>query len=144
MRLGDSEVTVREFVAMIALLVAGVGGRHRGRGLDDCCARSSRESGRNAPDRTAATGGTSTLLSPLETRAGWLGLVAVRLADDLRAEHAMGWGLIELATPFEGNRVAVFIGRLDAADSLDEQAERWEMECRTGEPNRLDRSRIGM
>ena len=79
---------------------------------------------------------------PLDARA--MAATCRKLADDLRAEHALGWNLIELATPFEGNRVAVFIGRLDAADSLDEQAERWLREATTGEPNRLDRSRIGM
>ena len=67
-----------------------------------------------------------------------------RLADDLRAEHAMGWDLIELANQFGGGQVLVFIGRLDAADSLDEQADRWLREATTGVPNRLDRARIGM
>ena len=36
------------------------------------------------------------------------------------------------------------ITRAEAADSLDEQAERWLREATTGEPNHLDRSRIGM
>ena len=65
-----------------------------------------------------------------------------KLARDLRAEHAAGWGLIHLSADTGG--VEYMITRAEAADSLDEQAARWLAECRTGEPNHLDRSRIGM
>ena len=79
---------------------------------------------------------------PLDART--MAKTCRELARDLRAEHAMGWDLIELANQFGGGQVRVFIGRLDAADSLDEQAERWLEELKTGVPNTVDRSRIGM
>ena len=65
-----------------------------------------------------------------------------RLARDLRAEHAAGWGLIHLSADTGG--VEYMITRAEAADSLDEQAERWLEELKTGVPNAVDRSRIGM
>jgi hypothetical protein len=40
----------------------------------------------------------------------------------------------------EGN---VTISRLEAADSLECQADRWEAEWRTGVPNVMDRAKLG-
>ena len=57
------------------------------------------------------------------------------LASVLRREHAMG--MDPLQTSFGT------ISRLDAAVSADAQAERWEHEIRTGEPNTIDRAKIG-
>ena len=65
-----------------------------------------------------------------------------KLARDLRAEHAAGWGLIHLSADTGG--VEYMITRAEAADSLDAQADRWAEEARTGVPNAIDRSRIGM
>ena len=65
-----------------------------------------------------------------------------KLARDLRAEHAMGWGLIHLSADAGG--VEYMITRAEAADSLDEQADCWAEEARTGRPYVLDRGRIGM
>lgn len=65
-----------------------------------------------------------------------------RLADDLRAEHAMGWGLIHLSADHGG--VEYLITRAEAADSLDEQADRWTLEFESGVRNTTDRAKIGV
>lgn len=63
-----------------------------------------------------------------------------QLAADLRREHAMGMGGIALSFTS-----GVTMGRLpkiprdEAARSMDAQAERWEVECKTGIPNVVDR-----
>lgn len=64
------------------------------------------------------------------------------LARDLRREHAMGWGMIHLSA--DGGGVEYLITRAEAADSLDEQGDRWDVEAATGERNETDRARIGM
>ena len=65
-----------------------------------------------------------------------------KLARALRNEHAMGWGLIHLSADAGG--IEYMITRAEAADSLDAQADRWLREATTGEPNTVDRARIGM
>ena len=67
--------------------------------------------------------------------------VCRRLAADMRAEHAAGWGPVPLSA-LSGGRVNT-ITRLEASRSMDEQAERWEEEVRTGIPNYHDREKIG-
>lgn len=64
-----------------------------------------------------------------------------QLARDLRREHALGWGPVSLGK--DDNDILVGITRAEAADSLDEQGDRWEREADTGEPNREDRAKIG-
>lgn len=55
--------------------------------------------------------------------------VCRRLAADMRREHAMGMEPITLTGYCAaGGRTS----RLEAALSMDRQAERWEEECRTG------------
>jgi enoyl-CoA hydratase/carnithine racemase len=76
---------------------------------------------------------------PLNARQ--MAVTCRKLADDLRAEHAMGWGLIHLSADTGG--IEYMITRAEAADSLDEQAERWLEEVATGRPNTIDRARIG-
>jgi hypothetical protein len=61
------------------------------------------------------------------------------LARDLRAEHAAG----EPPVVMMGNSKFRTITRWEAAVRLDQQAERWEAEVRTGEPNTFDREKIG-
>ena len=77
---------------------------------------------------------------PLDARR--MAATCRRLARDLRNEHAMGWGLIHLSADAGG--IEYMITRAEAADSLDAQAERWLEELKTGVPNAVDRSRIGM
>ena len=65
-----------------------------------------------------------------------------KLAEDLRHEHAKGWGPVQLAN-IEGNPRNSRISRLEAAHSMDRQAERWEAEVRGEERNDLDRRLLG-
>jgi hypothetical protein len=68
-----------------------------------------------------------------------------KLAEDLRHEHAKGMGPVQLVNA-EGNRGDWRnnrISRLEAAHSMDRQAERWEAEVRGEERNDLDRRLLG-
>jgi hypothetical protein len=68
-----------------------------------------------------------------------------KLAADLRREYAAGWGPVPMTCP-DGNLFGGLrntISRLEAADSLELQADRWEAEWRTGIPNAEDRGRLG-
>jgi hypothetical protein len=68
-----------------------------------------------------------------------------KLAEDLRREHAKGMGPVQL-TNVEGNHGGGWtnsISRLEAAHSMDRQAERWEAEVRGEERNDLDRRLLG-
>jgi hypothetical protein len=63
-----------------------------------------------------------------------------KMARDLRAEAAAGWGSIGLTSIGGPDRK---VTRWQAAASLDRQAERWEAEARGEGENVLDRERIG-
>lgn len=62
--------------------------------------------------------------------------VSRKMARDLRNEHAMGYPPIAMIN-------GVKMPRDVAALRLEEQADRWEREIRTGVPNTLDRGRMG-
>jgi hypothetical protein len=65
-----------------------------------------------------------------------------KLAADLRREAALGWGPVPMTS--NGNNVyRLGISRAEAAVRMDEQAERWQHEAKTGERNEVDRARIG-
>jgi hypothetical protein len=68
-----------------------------------------------------------------------------KLAADLRREYAAGWGPVPLTCP-DGNLFGGLrntITRLEAADSLELQANRWAEEVATGVPNAEDRGKLG-
>jgi hypothetical protein len=68
-----------------------------------------------------------------------------KLAADLRREYAAGWGPIGLTNP-DGNLFGGLrntISRLEAADSLELQADRWLTEYQSGIPNAEDRGKLG-
>ena len=90
--------------------------------------------------RTDGGNGRARRYYPLDARA--MAATCRKLARDLRAEHAMGWGLIHLSADHGG--VEYLITRAEAADSLDAQAERWEMEFESGVRNTTDREKIGI
>jgi hypothetical protein len=62
--------------------------------------------------------------------------VARKIARLLRNEHAMDYPPIQMIG-------GVQLPRDEAARRMDEQADRWEAEIRTGQPNTLDRGRMG-
>jgi kynureninase len=64
--------------------------------------------------------------------------VCRQMAVDLRAEHAMG----EPGITLTGETFGV-ITREEAAIRMDAQADRWELEIRTGELNLYDRKLMG-
>lgn len=64
------------------------------------------------------------------------------LAADMRTEAALGYGPIRLRDRGNGGNQQ-WISRADAALNMDEQADRWEAELKTGIPNDVDRPRIG-
>jgi len=66
-----------------------------------------------------------------------------KLAADLRWEYAAGWGPVSLSKSPEDGVADVTISRLEAAENLELQADRWEAEWRTGVPNATDRAKIG-
>ena len=78
-----------------------------------------------------------TLLRPRE-----MARICRKLARELRREHQMGTLPAIHLTGSTGG-IDNTISRAEAADSLDEQADRWEAEARTGELNVIDRKRIG-
>ena len=90
--------------------------------------------------RTDGGNGRARRYYPLDARR--MAATCRKLARDLRAEHAAGWGVIHLSADHGG--VEYLITRAEAADSLDEQADRWLREATSGEPNTVDRARIGM
>ncbi len=68
-----------------------------------------------------------------------------KLAADLRREYAAGWGPVPLTNP-DGNKYGGrdnVISRLEAAENLELQADRWEAEWKTGIRNATDRTKIG-
>jgi hypothetical protein len=68
-----------------------------------------------------------------------------KLAADLRREYAAGWGPVPMTCP-DGNRFGGrgnTVSRLEAAESLECQADRWGDEVRTGVPNAVDRWKLG-
>lgn len=90
--------------------------------------------------RTNGGNGRARRYYPLDPRR--MAATCRKLARDLRAEHAMGWGMVSLGK--DDNDILVGITRAEAADSLDEQADRWLEELKTGIPNTVDRSKLGM
>jgi hypothetical protein len=68
-----------------------------------------------------------------------------KLAHDLRNEAAMGWGPVPMTwtTGEGGGRYHNTISRLEAAERLTEQGDRWAAEAATGVPNTTDRAKIG-
>jgi hypothetical protein len=61
---------------------------------------------------------------------------ARKLAATFRREHAMGYGPFIMADKTE-------LERDEAARRMEEQADRWAQELRTGVRNDLDRRRMG-
>ncbi len=66
--------------------------------------------------------------------------VCRRMADDLRWEHGQGMPPVMLTG---GGGDIVSVTREEAAIRMDAQADRWEEEIRTGEPNLHDRKLMG-
>ena len=66
-----------------------------------------------------------------------------KLASDLRAEHAAGWGPITLTKDPINGGPTIKITRLEAAPSFEEQAKRWDAEARGEARNDHDRALIG-
>jgi hypothetical protein len=64
-----------------------------------------------------------------------------KLAADLRREYAAGWGPVPLSRTLDDPPQS--ISRLEAADSFEEQGDRWADEVRTGVPNATDRVKLG-
>jgi hypothetical protein len=91
--------------------------------------------------RTDGGNGRARRYYPLDPRR--MAATCRQLAEDLRREHAMGWGPVSLGLD-EDSHQTVGITRAEAADSLDEQADRWDAELKTGTRNEIDRARIGM
>jgi hypothetical protein len=93
--------------------------------------------------RTDGGNGRAAQYHPLDARA--MERACRRLAADLRREYAAGWGPVPLTCP-DGNRFGGrgnTISRLEAADSLECQADRWADEVRTGVLNATDRGKLG-
>ena len=89
--------------------------------------------------RTDGGNGRAAQYHPLDARA--MERACRKLAADLRREYAAGWGPIAMTSLMnEGN---VTISRLEAADSLEAQGDRWADEVRTGVPNATDRVKLG-
>lgn len=79
---------------------------------------------------------------PWPVRAEGMAAACRKLAADLRREHAMGEGPIQATGPTGG--AALRVSRATAAISMDQQADRWESEARTGVRNTTDRAKIGI
>jgi len=93
--------------------------------------------------RTDGGNGRPARYYPLDPRAMERG--CRKLAADLRREYAMGWGPVPLTNP-DGNRGGGrhnVISRLEAAERMEEQGDRWAEEARTGIRNATDRTKIG-
>jgi hypothetical protein len=93
--------------------------------------------------RTDRGNGQAPRYYPLDARA--MERACRKLAADLRREYAAGWGPIGLTNP-DGNLfggLSNTISRLEAADSLEAQGDRWADEVRTGVPNDEDRGKLG-
>jgi len=78
-------------------------------------------------------------------RAADMARTCRKLARDMRNEYAAGEPPIGLTAP--GNQwieERITISRLEAAERMEEQADRWLEEMRTGIPNAVDRSKLGM
>ncbi len=75
------------------------------------------------------------LVDRFPIRADQQAVACRKIARDIRSEHAAGMGPIPMSNFSK-------LPRLRAADSMDLQAERWEHEMRTGEPNMTDRRKI--
>ena len=89
--------------------------------------------------RTNGGNGRAPRYYPLDARA--MERACRKLAADLRREYAAGWGPIAMTSLMnEGN---VTISRLEAADSLEAQGDRWADEVRTGILNVMDRAKLG-
>lgn len=67
-----------------------------------------------------------------------------RIARDLRAEHALGWEPISLASDPRAGRPTSRVTRDEAAERIEAQAARWDDEAAGRAWNRVDRERIGM
>lgn len=69
-----------------------------------------------------------------------------RLAADIREEHEQGLPPIQLSfiVRQDYREEAVTVTRAEAAMSLEAQADRWQHEVDTGEPNRYDRDKLNM
>lgn len=63
------------------------------------------------------------------------------LAAKYRWEATTGAGPVTMTGG--GNETRNTISRAEAADRLDQQADRWESELRTGVPNLIDRAALG-
>lgn len=74
-------------------------------------------------------------------KATTMARVCRKMAADMRREQAAGMPPISMTG--EGRNIGVQVSRLEAAASMDRQADRWEEECRTGAPNTHDRALVG-
>ena len=90
--------------------------------------------------RTDGGNGRAPRYYPLDARA--MERACRKLAADLRREYAAGWGPVPLSRTLDDPPQS--ISRLEAADSLECQADRWADEVRTGIPNVMDRTKVGM
>lgn len=93
--------------------------------------------------RTDGGNGRAARYYPLDARA--MERACRRLAADLRREYAAGWGPVPLTCP-DGNRFGGrgnTVSRLEAAESLECQADRWAAEANGGPRNVHDRAAIG-
>jgi hypothetical protein len=89
--------------------------------------------------RTDGGNGRAAQYHPLDARA--MERACRKLAADLRREYAAGWGPVPLTRTLDDE--PILITRLEAADSLECQADRWRDEYQTGIPNAEDRRKLG-
>jgi hypothetical protein len=76
---------------------------------------------------------------PLDARA--MERTCRKLAAALREEYAAGWPPVPLTRTLD--EPPVMLSRLEAAERLEEQGDRWAEEARTGVPNTTDRVKLG-
>ena len=89
--------------------------------------------------RTNGGNGRAAQYHPLDARA--MERACRKLAADLRREYAAGCGPVPLSRTLDDPPQS--ITRLEAADSLEAQGDRWADEVRTGVLNTTDRPKIG-
>jgi hypothetical protein len=89
--------------------------------------------------RTNGGNGRAAQYHPLDARA--MERACRKLAADLRREYAEGWGPVPLSRTLDDPPQS--ISRLEAADSLEAQGDRWAAEANGGPRNIRDRAALG-